>query len=93
MYSQPLIREHTKNTVASSLQQQHVTMSPPPLVPPVAYSLSSSSSQTCLSVSSQMFTQDTMLSSNSTAVNCATHSCSHLGQSLCVLTTFNWKAY
>ena len=79
-----LTREHTENTVASSLQQQHVTMSPSPLVPPVAYSLSSSSPQTCLSVSSQMFTQDTMLSSNSTAFNCAPHSCSHLGQSLSV---------
>ena len=84
MYSLPLIREHTENTVASFLQQQHVTMSPPPFVSPVAYSLSSSSPQTCLSVSSQMFTQDTMLSSNSTAFNCAPHSCSHIGQSLSV---------
>ena len=56
-----LTREHTENTVASSLQQQHITMSPSPLVPPVAYSLSSSSSQTCLSVSSQMFSNSTAL--------------------------------
>ena len=47
-------REHTENTVASFPQQWHVTMSP--LVPPVAYTLSSSFSQTCLSTSSPVAT-------------------------------------
>ena len=87
-----LTREHTENTVASSQQQQLVTMSPPTLVSPVTYCLYSSSLQTCLSVSSHMCTQGSMLSLNSTAFNCASHSCSQLGQSLSLCTHYLYSA-
>ena len=52
-----LTREHTENAVASSLQQQLVCMSPPTLVSPVTYCLYSSSPQTCLSVSSHVYSR------------------------------------